>query len=148
MQLLVHGGKPPLYRRKRITNGLWGEKRQLSSTRQLEHIGRGGPTATLVRAPDLKDTRTTEKHCKIREATVGFEPTNKGFAILRLSRLATSPSLGMPETLAPPICRLAWRARSIDAAVRLKQVAGLTSRELRKRNPGGQGPESLSRRSG
>ncbi len=29
--------------------------------------------------------------CLKREATVGFEPTNNGFAIHRLSHLATSP---------------------------------------------------------
>ena len=32
------------------------------------------------------------RHYRRIEATVGFEPTNNGFAIHRLSRLATSPS--------------------------------------------------------
>ncbi len=35
--------------------------------------------------------------CLKREATVGFEPTNNGFAIHRLSHLATSPLSAQPR---------------------------------------------------
>lgn len=42
----------------------------------------------------LRIGRHLKESCiSAKEATVGFEPTNKGFAILRLSHLATSPSL-------------------------------------------------------